>query len=102
MSTEETLSYKLIERPSDEFYTIQLTCEKYSDIKYRYGRVNINESEGDEDLTINFDWALVDYNKSRDIQKELVDNPEFNTHLGKILRELLIEFNQWAEEKPNE
>jgi len=75
-------SFKFVERPSDEFYTLQL-LDQYKDTKYQYGNVGMSVKEDEEGNPyghLSFTWELIEGDES------LKGNEDFEEYIGDVLK----------------
>lgn len=75
--------YKLVERPEDDFYTVQLLTGPYVDTKYQYGSVTAKVNDDAETASLAFKWTLIEGNEDLD------SSAEFQNYIGEVLSHIL-------------
>jgi hypothetical protein len=75
---QENIDFKFI--VDDSIVTIELLDEKYSGVKYQYGKVEFDEDEENDQCYLNFNYDVVDSNGL-----ELDNDDEFKNYIGTIL-----------------
>lgn len=75
--------FKLVERPEDDFYTVQLLAGPYVGTKYQYGSVTAEVNEDTETATLAFKWTLIEGNEDLD------SSAEFQNYIGEVLSYIL-------------
>lgn len=87
--------YRYVKRKGDDQNYIVLHQGKYSGVVYHYGKITINEEEGQARLS--FDYTIVDDNG---YEKGMLETPEFKNVLGDVLVEELDDY--FKEQENNE
>jgi hypothetical protein len=78
------LGYIVVESKQDGLQAIKLTEGAFEGIIYTYGKVSFDEDEANDKIHLRFEYDVLDYNN-----KGLTDIKPFESHIGKILEELI-------------
>lgn len=81
---KEKIDYTFVVQDSSDFYSLRLLKGSYENVIYTYGAVSI--SEDGEQATLKFDFRVEDSAGHEDLDNDV----EFKTHIGDILRDILL------------
>ena len=73
-----------MESKTDGLQAIQLTEGAFEGIIYTYGKVEFDEDEANDTVSLKFEYEIHDY-----AGKGLTDKAPFEQYIGKILEELI-------------
>ncbi len=92
MITETDVRY----RDLDVVATVKILAGDFKDVEFHFGSINIPEEENaDGTLTMSFDYDIISEHK------ELKDNETFESILGRILNDILMQSLVEAEKRYN-
>ena len=84
------MKYTLIEhKDADDQWAVMISDGKYEGLVYKYGKIDFHESNENEDVTLSFEYDVLE---PIDIDVEKLtgeDYIEFKTAIGDILVELI-------------
>jgi hypothetical protein len=78
------LPVKVMESKKDGLQALQLTEGAFEGIIYTYGKVEFDEDESNDTITLKFEYEILDY-----ADKGLTDKAPFEQYIGKILEEMI-------------
>ena len=78
------LPIKVMESKKDGLQALQLTEGAFEGIIYTYGKVEFDEDEANDTVSLKFEYEILDYG-----DKGLTDKAPFEQYIGKILEELI-------------
>lgn len=78
------LPIKVMESKTDGLHAIQLTEGAFEGIIYTYGKVEFDEDEANDTVSLKFEYEILDY-----AGKGITDKQPFEQYIGKILEELI-------------
>lgn len=83
-------------RDLDVVATVKIIDGEFKDVEFHFGSINIPEEENaDGTLTMSFDYDIISEHK------ELKDNETFESTLGRILNDILMQSLVEAEKRYN-
>lgn len=92
MITETNVRY----RELDVVATVKILAGEYKDVEFHFGSIHIPEEENaDGTLTMSFDYDIISEHK------DLKDNNAFESTLGQILNDILMQSLVEAEKRYN-
>lgn len=78
------LPITVVESKTDGLQAIKLTDDEFKGIIYTYGKVELDEDEQADAVSLKFEYDVLDY-----AGKTLTDKAAFEKYIGKILEELI-------------
>ena len=85
---KQTITF--VEKEDSELYSIQINKGRFKGVIFTYGKVSLNENKGDDQLGVQFKYAVHEGN-SRYTTEDLTTNTKFKKFLAELLKYLLEE-----------
>jgi len=96
-----TNKYELIFDNSEDTALVRITEGKFANFVYQYQEVGVNDEEDDGSLPVKFSYALKEAPESYSYEDEETEKKEFETIIGDILYDIVVNSNKVKETSGN-
>lgn len=96
-----TSKYELIFDNAEDTALVRITEGKFTNFVYQYLEVGVNDEEEDGSLPVKFSYSLKQAPESYTYEDEEADKKEFETIIGDILYDIVVNSNKVREASGN-